>query len=293
MATEAIVDDKSSVCTRFILDRVATYTPPTPGRPFVVGLNGVQGVGKTTLVKALSTALREGAGLETLVLSIDDFYLPRAAQAALAAAHPDNALVQVRGEPGTHDVALMRAVFDKLGRSEPVRIPQYDKAAFGGRGDRAPEEHWDLVNGPGQQRLQVVIVEGWCVGFRALDVAEVEARWKGRGRTLHNHDLEHLLFVNEQLRRYDVLTDLFDAFVHIDAEHTEYVYAWRLQQEKKLRQDKGTAMTDDQVVAFVDAYYPAYEMFSDKLRSGVPAQPGRQLRLVVGRDRVVKEKKVL
>lgn len=97
-----MLDDKSPICIPFILSRLAAHRERQAGRslPFVVGLNGVQGVGKTTLVRALAQTLQEREGLPTLVVSIDDFYLTHADQLALAAAHPDNALVQHRGEPG-------------------------------------------------------------------------------------------------------------------------------------------------------------------------------------------------
>jgi len=48
-------------------------------------------------------------------------------------------------------------------------------------------------------------------------------------------------------------------------------------------------MTDERVREFVDGYYPAYELYTDKLRTGLFGQDsGRQLRLVVGKDRKVK-----
>ena len=37
-----------------------------------------------------------------------------------------------------------------------------------------------------------------------------------------------------------------------DALHTHYVYDWRLEQEARLRKSRGTGMTDEQVVKFVD-----------------------------------------
>lgn len=257
-------------------------------RPFVIGLNGVQGVGKTTLVKALAETLQQRELLQTIVVSIDDFYLRHQDQLALAGAHPDNALVQVRGEPGTHDTALMRDVFTSLVVSKPTVIPQYDKSAFNGLGDRAPQSEGIPVNQPGQPPVQVVLLEGWCVGFRSVGREVVEAKWRAPSRTLHSHKLEDLFFVNDQLKNYDVVTDLFDAFIHIDAEDTEYVYDWRLQQERQLRQERGSGMTDEQVVKFVDAYYPAYELFSDAVRKGIFAdRKGSQLQLTVGKDRSV------
>lgn len=169
-------------------------------------------------------------------------------------------------------------------------MPRYDKSAFSGLGDREPEDAWPTV-----ARADVVIVEGWCVGFRALDPGAVEAKWRAPSRTLHRHKLEHLLFVNARLREYDAITDRLDAFIHIDAEDTEYVYAWRQEQEAQLRRERGVGMTDEQVVRFVDAYYPAYELFTDGVRAGIflPGRPGRQLRLVVGRDRRVQDKMVI
>ncbi|RYP15181.1 hypothetical protein DL766_009480 [Monosporascus sp. MC13-8B] len=293
-STPQIFDDKSPICIPFILERLrehtADATATTEGRPFIIGLNGVQGVGKTTLVRALAERLGRDEGLETLVCSIDDFYLTRGDQEALAASHPDNQLLQVRGEPGTHDMELARRFFTALRKGKPAKVPQYDKSAYSGRGDRAPESSWATVNGPGQPRVRVVIFEGWCVGFRRLSQSELAGKWNAPSRTLKRHSLDHLNPVNERLGEYDVITDLFDAFVHIDAEDTEWVYDWRLEQEVKLRAEKGTGMTDEQVVKFVDAYYPAYELFTDKLREGLFAEkPGRQLRLVVGKDRKVKQ----
>ena len=60
-------------------------------------------------------------------------------------------------------------------------------------------------------------------------------------------------------------------------------------------------MTDEQVKTFVDGYYPSYELYVDGLRKGIFATmktegvaegndaQGRQLRVVVGKDRKVKK----
>ncbi|KAI0152454.1 P-loop containing nucleoside triphosphate hydrolase protein [Hypoxylon sp. NC0597] len=290
MSDTEIVDDKSPICIPFILERYKNYIALNPTKPFIIGLNGVQGAGKTTLVKALASKLQGDEALQTLVCSIDDFYLRREDQEALAKAHPDNKLLQVRGEPGTHDMKLAREFFAALCNGQPVKVPQYDKSAHSGKGDRVPESQWETVNGPGQPKIQVVIFEGWCVGFRYLSPVEVALKYNAPSRTLHQHDLAHLNYINERLQAYDVITDTFDAFIHIDAENIEWVYDWRLEQEAALRKQTGTGMTDDQVVKFVDAYYPAYELFSDTVRNGLfPNKPRCQLRLIVGKDRRVKQ----
>lgn len=100
------------------------------------------------------------------------------------------------------------------------------------------------------------------------------------------------MYINEKLREYDAITDLFDAFIHIDAEEVEFVYKWRLEQEDHLRVIKGdqnAGMTSDQVIKFVDGYFPGYELYTEGVRNGIlPQKPRCQLRLVVGHDRTVK-----
>lgn len=66
----------------------------------------------------------------------------------------------------------------------------------------------------------MIVFEGWCVGFRALEATELRRKWEQavaekqkvsyQGR-LGLHRLENLEFVNEALKRYDVLTE-YDPF---------------------------------------------------------------------------------
>ncbi|KFX94212.1 hypothetical protein O988_06425 [Pseudogymnoascus sp. VKM F-3808] len=289
-ASQTIIDDKSLHCIPFILARLASHQAVHPSIPFFIGLNGVQGAGKTTLVSALAQILQAEQHLETLVCSIDDLYLTREDQLRLARNHALNPLVQHRGEPGTHDMRLAHDLFSALQEQRETKIPMYDKSAHSGQGDRVPLEQWETRNGTGQPKVKVVIFEGWCVGFRSLSPREIEAKQAAPSTTLHKHQLENLLFVNDKLGAYDVMTYALDAFIHIDAEETSFVYEWRLEQEAALRRACGRGMTDEEVRRFVDGYYPAYELFTDGVRTGVLREKGegRQLRLVVGRDRRVK-----
>lgn len=195
---------------------------------------------------------------------------------------------------GTHDIPLLKSVFSSLLRHEATLLPQYDKALFSGQGDRLPPSSWTPINSSSNSPpLQVIILEGWCVGFRPIAPSAITAKHASPSRTLHQHRLEHLLAINEKLKEYDQVTDMFGAFLHIDSETIEYVYDWRQEQEEHLRLARGdpnAGMTKEQVVKFVDAYYPAYELYSEGLRSGLlPGRPGAQLRMIVGRDRKVKQ----
>jgi D-glycerate 3-kinase len=153
-----------------------------------------------------------------LVFSIDDLYLPHNEQDALAKSQPNNPLVQHRGQPSTHDVKLGTETFAAIAnRKHDIQVPSYDKSAFGGTGDRLPIDEWTICNREGEPPVEVVIFEGWCVGFRALSDAEVERKWKAEVQKFESKgdayegrlgklQLDSVLFVNNKLREYDEMT---------------------------------------------------------------------------------------
>lgn len=227
-----ILDDKSEHCIPFILSRLEAHraihakdtTAPPP--PFFLGLNGVQGAGKSTLVATLCNTLTSPPhNLPTVVLSIDDLYLPHDQQLALAAAHSDNPLVQHRGQPSTHDILLGTALFKALrNREQNVKIPSYDKSRFNGQGDRAGPEFWGIVNKADEKPIEVVVFEGWCVGFRPLTNGYLEKKWREAKEEaekdtyegqLGRLDFESIELVNDALRQYDDLTEyvVYDRYV--------------------------------------------------------------------------------
>ena len=154
--------------------------------------------------------------LPTAVLSIDDLYLPHKSQQQLAKTHSLNPLVQHRGQPSTHDITLGLSVLSSLRAGEPTKIPQYDKSKFGGQGDRVDEKEWKIVNKGDEKKICAVVLEGWCVGFRALGKTNVQRRWEEararlaadnyEGRLAYNR-LEDLVFVDKALMQYDTLTE--------------------------------------------------------------------------------------
>ncbi len=82
MPASEIIDDKSEHCIPFILDRLAVHqkrhaTDPDPP-PFFLGLNGVQGAGKTTMVR-IPVVTYVGSCQNYIALSFDSMDVLRLA----------------------------------------------------------------------------------------------------------------------------------------------------------------------------------------------------------------------
>ncbi len=216
--------------------------------PFLLGINGAQGTGKSTLARFLQAALQE-AGQSTAVLSLDDFYLGKSSRKALATdVHP---LLRVRGVPGTHDTALMhRTLRDlrSLETGETLRVPVFDKA----NDDRVADSEWMRIEGP----LDTVILEGWCVGTPPQPDAELRQPINGL-EAAEDRDGRWRVYVNDCLREYyaPIFAGL-DALCYLQIPDFEVVPLWRTEQERKLaagRPGRGI-MTDDDIVRFVQYF---------------------------------------
>ena len=86
--------------------------------PIVVSVSGAPGTGKTTLAYELAGAFQQVFGVNSAIVSLDDFYLPRAARVDLAKSiHP---LAITRGPPGTHDAETLVDVIKKLRTNFPA-----------------------------------------------------------------------------------------------------------------------------------------------------------------------------
>jgi len=217
-------------------------------RPLVVGIQAPQGSGKTTLTRHLIPCL-SAAGLRGTSVSIDDFYLTRTEQLALAAASPGNPYLEHRGYPGTHDIELGERTLSALRALGPdstglaVAVPVYDKSLNAGRGDRLPAAGWRRVEGP----LDVVFVEGWMLGFTAVD----EARLTDPA----------LVEPNRALPAYGRWLRLIDAIVILRAADPAFVVAWRTEAEQAMGREGRPALDQVEIVDYVRRFLPAYELY--------------------------------
>ncbi|KAG8721773.1 hypothetical protein FRC08_010405 [Ceratobasidium sp. 394] len=295
----------ANICADFISR--ALSTPRSNSQPLFVGFQGPQGCGKTTLTSQIKAALQAlPTPINAVVFSIDDLYLPYSGLTQLAQTHPDNALLNGRGQPGTHDPVLGSTILEQLAHINEnegeVNLPVFDKSAYGGYGDRSDEVV--VVRPP----VDVVILEGWCFGFQPLEDEELKKRYDspddGCSREgedareapslyLHkffrSHSLGALADINSSLKGYaELWYKYFTHFIQIVPEDLHYVFEWRLQQEHAMKlKNGGRGMTDEQVHNFVARYMPGYELFQDTIEA--PSNPwhGRGIRIELDRQRAV------
>ena len=208
--------------------RTLAQRAKTANIPPIVGFSGCQGSGKSTLVALMAKVMREAYGVSTMVLSLDDFYLTKAARAALAESiHP---LFATRGVPGTHDLALLNETISAL-RRQPgtggvVPVPAFDKALD----DRTEMVHWRQVSAP----VQLILLEGWCVGLSPQSENELEAPINPM-EAEQDPSLVWRREVNRQL--VDGYADVFgklEALLLLQAPSFDTVFEWRWQQEQRL-----------------------------------------------------------
>jgi D-glycerate 3-kinase len=217
----------------------------------LLGLNGAQGTGKSTLAAFLRMALKSVAGWQVAVLSIDDFYLTRVERQRLA--EQVHSLLRTRGVPGTHDIQMLSDYLAKLKNLDPdttLRVPSFDKA----RDDRTDEANWPTVTGP----VDLVILEGWCVGSEPQADDELQDPVNSLEE---NEDTggEWRAYVNEALKgTYAQLFAQLDALVYLRAPGFDAVYRWRLEQEEKLAacapEHGSEIMNHEQIAHFVQHF---------------------------------------
>jgi len=135
-------------------------------------------------------------------------------------------------------------------------VPRYDKAAHGGRGDRAPEEAWHVQRDP----VDVLLFEGWMAGFAPAASTSRLARLD-----------PDLALVDSFLCGYEDWHDKMDAWAVIGIDDLSHVCAWRTQAEQAMAAAGRPGMDDAAVADFVSRYLPAYRAYLPALYAAAQA----------------------
>lgn len=259
IAAEGLPEDYAEVVEQHwkpLATRIARF--PAARAPLVVGINGAQGSGKSTLCKFLELLLARRQ-IRAVTLSLDDLYLTRAERQQLAAeVHP---LFATRGVPGTHAVGMGLGLIEDMLAGRALDLPRFDK----GTDDRSEETV--TITGP----VDVLLLEGWCVGAKPqeaealaepINALEREEDPDGVWRSLVNHWLA---------KDYAKLFDQIDLLVMLKVDSFDAVRRNRALQEEKLRAadpDAPGLMDDDAL----DRFCAHYERLTRHMLEEMPAR---------------------
>jgi D-glycerate 3-kinase len=189
----------------------------------LIGLSGAPGTGKSSLAHLICTLLND-FGTDSMVISLDDYYLGKQQRSQAAETHP---LFAQRGVPGTHDWSRLVEDLDKIrsGGVKDLRLPRFDKK----KDDRVPMEKFIRLAQP----PRVVILEGWLIGAPPQKSAAL-GEPVNQTEALQDSDGRWRKQVNEKLARYhhDLDTRL-DARWFMAVPGWTQVIDWRWQQEQE------------------------------------------------------------
>ena len=228
--------------------------------PFILGVSGAQGSGKSTYCALLQHVLHAVHGWSVVTVSVDDLYLTRAERQRLGEqVHP---LCAIRGLPGSHDVALGRALFESLANAGPndvTRIPQFNKAVD----DRVPEADFDVFVG----RPDLVLFEGWCLG------AVPGSEWQGpinEREARDDPDARWYRWTEAQLAKYQSLWAVCEGLVMLKVPSFQSVVDGRWRQEQRLREQVGDTAVGVMTRPEVEDYVALFERKTTQLLAELP-----------------------
>ncbi|WP_017317011.1 hypothetical protein [Mastigocladopsis repens] len=222
-------------------------------RPFIQGILGGQGTGKTTMCGILCLILKQ-LGYRTVSLSLDDLY--KTYDERLALKQQDPRLIW-RGPPGTHDVELGLTVLHQIRECQTsVAIPRFDKSLHAGAGDRTTPE---IV-----ENVDIVLFEGWFVGVRPIDPAAFDT---APPPIVTEEDKAFAREMNSKLSDYLPLWEMLDSLILLYPTDYRLSLEWRKQAERQMIAAGKPGMNEQQIEQFVNYFWRSLhpELFINRL----------------------------
>lgn len=194
-------------------------------KTIIIGINGCQGSGKSTLSALLEALLTQYHGKNVANLSIDDFYHTHEFRETLAKdLHP---LFITRGVPGTHDIGLLNSTLKELSQNKKdISIVRFNKASD----DRQPPSLWDRCHGP----VDIIILEGWCIGVTEQSTEQLSQAINDLEKEEDEHSLWRNTINHFISSEYQPLFSTLDFLIMLKAPSFACVFNWRQKQEEKL-----------------------------------------------------------
>ena len=214
-------------------------------RPFIQGILGGQGTGKTTLAEVTKLILQH-QGYSTVSISLDDIYKTYEERQKLQ--EQDNRLIW-RGPPGTHDLDLGIDLLDNLRQGIPnviINVPRFDKSAYGGAGDRTEPEQISNID--------IVLFEGWFVGVRPIPQSAFN---DPPAPIITPEDKKFAQDMNGALQAYLPLWERLDSLLVLHPMDYRFSKQWRQEAERKMIALGKSGMSDEEVGRFVDYFWQA------------------------------------
>ncbi|NJM95955.1 MAG: glycerate kinase [Phormidesmis sp. RL_2_1] len=228
------------------------------GAPFIQGILGAQGTGKTTLTQILCLLL-EQLGHQSVAFSIDDLYLTYAQRCQLQQADPR---LVWRGPPGTHDIDLGVQTLKRIKQTAPcsptdtpaespqIQVPRFDKSLQAGQGDRIPSS---LHPAP-----TITLFEGWFVGARPVaDSLFTHENTTLPAPIITASDRQFARDCNHRLQAYLPLWEFLDSLIVLYPEDYRLSQQWRQHAERAMQAQGKPGLCEQDIADFVTYFWKA------------------------------------
>tara|TARA_Y100000590_G_scaffold367559_1_gene427699 strand:- start:2081 stop:3001 length:921 start_codon:yes stop_codon:yes gene_type:complete len=197
------------------------------GKTLFLGISGGQGSGKTTVTAILKIILRKYFKRKVYTVSIDDFYKTLNERNQMS--RTIHSLFKTRGVPGTHDINLIKKLFNFIKRNkfQEFKLPRFDKSID----DRFKKKYWNTI----KKRPEIVILEGWCIGAKPQSNYLIRKSINILERK-EDKDFIWRNYVNKKLKmEYKKIFTMLDHIIFMKVPNFNMVFKWRLLQENKLK----------------------------------------------------------